>query len=521
MILRNHTVRSFLLFCMVPVAGIALVSCGKDDPKGQDVSIATSSQEVVTNKIPQGVSVGGVDVSNLSIDEARVQVQSALAAKPTSSILLQLQYNGRTWPVNGAELGITYDIEPALQQALQAAQKSKDELELLKQQPLAIPVPMTLSPTAVDNALAKVASEVNQEAKDASVEFTPEKSERFTYTAGQVGVQMDVAATSQAIQAAFNGNSPTPFAAPVALVVTTVDPQHTIEDMKANTKRIASFSTSFKGNDGSGRVHNIKKGVEKLHGTVVPPGKTFSFNDTTGERSEKNGWEKAATIINGNTFEDDYGGGICQVSTTLYVSLVKSGLKTSERTHHSFPSSYVPKGLDATVDFPSKDLRFTNNTDYPIYITSTFDSKNKEMAVALWGRPLPDGQYIKMRSEVVKEIDPPEPEKVENLELRAGESSTIIKARKGYEVEVYKDTYSADGKVIDSKKMYTDHYPAVQGIIAVGAGGAKASSKTDSIPEEGTKPKETEATSHIEEDSSSVDTTDTSSDDFDIPEELG
>lgn len=535
MILNNRHLRSLALICIIPVVGLIAVSCGKNDQPAQISSdnslLAVDGSAPVANKIPAGVSINGIDVSALSVDEARVKVQTALSTAPNVS--LPLQYNGQSWTLTGAELGIAYDIEPALQQAAQAAQtaaaQEADGTVVQVQQALALTAPMTLSPTALDTALLNITAQVNQEAKDASAEFTPEKSERFTYTTGQTGIQVDVAATSQAIQAAFNGASPTPFAAPVALVVTTVEPQHTVEDVKQNTKRIASFSTSYKGNDHAGRIHNLKLGVEKIHGVTVKPGSTFSFNKTTGERSEKNGWKEAATIINGNTFEDNFGGGICQISTTLYVAVVKSGLKINERTHHSFPSTYVPKGLDATVNYPDKDLRFTNNTDYPIYITSTIDTNGKEVAVAIWGRPLPDEEYIKMRSEVIKEIEPEEAEKVENYELRADGTEKIIKSRKGYEVEVYKDTYGADGKVIDSKKLYTDHYPAVRGVVAVGAGGL-SSVNSDIIPEEGssdTSSKKTDSTSssdNIPESNDTDSSTDSdnsdNSDSFDIPEEF-
>ena len=526
MIMRNRTIRTLLLMCFFSVASLSLLACGKDDEEAASLSGAASADEVeLDGKIPKGITVYGVDIGGTNAEEARAKIQAALDANNAiASSSIQLQHNGQSWPLNGTELGITYDVDTALQQALQYANADKAERQRIEEQGLSIPIQAQLSPTSVDAALSKIASEINQESVDAQVEFTPEKSDRFTYTAGQNGVELDVAATTQQIQSAFSSASGTiPFNATVQMVVNTTEPSKKLEDVKKNTTRIASFSTSFKGNDGAGRVHNLKKGVEKLHGVIVKPGREFSFNDTVGARTEKNGWEKAATIVYGNTFEDDYGGGICQVSTTLFVAVAKSGLRWTERTHHSFPSSYVPKGLDATVNYGSKDFRFVNNTDYPIYITSTISTSGKEMTVAIWGRPLPDGRTIRMRSETVRDFEPKDPELIENDTLRPGKKETIIKERKGYRVEVYRDTYEGD-KVVDSEKVYTDEYPAVQGVVAVGIGGSSSrdddSSDVDDsiIPDEGRRSDRNDDDADSGSDSSDSDS-DSGGDDFDIPEE--
>ena len=534
MIMRNRTIRTLLLVCFFSVAGISLLACGKDDKDAASQSSVASADEAsseLDGKIPKGIVVYGVDVGGISAEEARAKIQSALDSNNAiANSSIQLQHNGQSWALTGTELGITYNMDAALQQAMQYANADKAERQRIEEQGLSIPIQSQLSPTSVDAALSKIASEINQDSVNAQAEFTPEKSDRFTYTAGQNGVELDIAATTQQIQSAFSAASGNiPFNTTVQMVVNTTEPSKTLDDVKKNTQRIASFSTSFKGNDSSGRVHNLKKGVEKLHGVMIKPGREFSFNDTTGARTEKNGWEKAATIVYGNTFEDDYGGGICQVSTTLFIAVAKSGLRWTERTHHTFPSSYVPKGLDATVNYGSKDFRFVNNTDYPIYITSTISTSGKEITVAIWGRPLPNGQTIRMRSETVKEFEPKDPELIENDTLRPGKKETIIKERKGYRVEVYRDTYEGD-KVVDSDKMYTDEYPAVQGVVAVGSGEGSSSSVDDSrIPDEGDdSSRSRDRDSDRDSDSSDSDSgndsdsgsdSDSGGDDFDIPEE--
>lgn len=132
-----------------------------------------------------------------------------------------------------------------------------------------------------------------------------------------------------------------------------------------------SFSTSLAGHDASGRVQNIKLANSKISGMILLPGQTFSFNDTTGDSNDPNGGWQLATVIVGKEFTDGYGGGICQVSSTLYNSVLKAGLTVRERYTHSLPVGYVPEGQDATVSYPELDFRFINSYDVPVRIVAT------------------------------------------------------------------------------------------------------------------------------------------------------
>ena len=160
----------------------------------------------------------------------------------------------------------------------------------------------------------------------------------------------------------------------------------------AEGQLVGSFSTSLAGNDASGRVHNIKLASQKIDGKILLPGVTFSFNDTTGDSNDpKAGWQ-LATVIVGTEFTDGYGGGICQVSSTLYNSVLKAGLQVKERYTHSLPVGYVPAGRDATVSYPELDFRFENTYDVPVRLGAQIERGNVVCKIYKLP-PMPDEEF--------------------------------------------------------------------------------------------------------------------------------
>lgn len=143
---------------------------------------------------------------------------------------------------------------------------------------------------------------------------------------------------------------------------------------------IASFSTGFESSSFT-RTNNIDICVNAINGKLLNPGEIFSFNDVLGERTKEKGYMEAP-VINGSKVELGIGGGICQVSSTLYNAILKAGIKQIDRTHHSLPSSYVGLGLDATVDWGNIDFKFVNTLGFPIYIEAY--TKNKELYINIF-----------------------------------------------------------------------------------------------------------------------------------------
>ena len=145
--------------------------------------------------------------------------------------------------------------------------------------------------------------------------------------------------------------------------------------------KLATYSTSYASSNAN-RSTNIALAASKINGTVLMPGEEFSFNGTVGKRTAANGF-KTATVYSNGQVTTDYGGGICQVSSTLYNTVLKANLEITNRVNHTFTVGYVPIGLDATVSWGSPDFKFKNNRSYPIKIVAT--TSNKRLTISVFG----------------------------------------------------------------------------------------------------------------------------------------
>lgn len=151
-------------------------------------------------------------------------------------------------------------------------------------------------------------------------------------------------------------------------------------EKKPAPKPLGSYSTNLLSKD-KDRTYNIKLGAKKVNGYKLNPGDTFSFNDVVGKRSAETGFRTAAIIVNGE-YEEGVGGGVCQLSTTIFNAADKAGLQILERHDHSKTVGYVPKGRDAAVNYGSLDLKFKNSKKYPIEIRAKVD--DKRIYISIW-----------------------------------------------------------------------------------------------------------------------------------------
>ena len=198
-------------------------------------------------------------------------------------------------------------------------------------------------------------------------------------------------------------------------------------------------------------MFNIKKMCGLLSGSTIKPGETYSVNDTAGPRTVENGWQKAKGIENG-VYTDQAGGGICQVSTTLYNALLKADVEIVSRRPHSIPASYVKHALDAMITTGGSDLKFKNTTDWPMFLLLYVDEEKKTVTAEVYGTPLADGMTIKLES-VDVEITPFDPTPVVVTDL-------VRKGRNRIVAEAWKVYYDKDGKEIKRVKANTSTYAA-------------------------------------------------------------
>lgn len=224
---------------------------------------------------------------------------------------------------------------------------------------------------------------------------------------------------------------------------------------------VSSFSTSF--TPGTGSDVNIALAAKTINGTLLMPGDTFSYNETIGNTTLDKGYTYATVIVNSQPTKG-VGGGVCQVSTTLYNAILHTGLLPTERKPHSRPSSYVPLGLDATIDWGNIDFKFENTHDYPMYIVSY--TKNNKVYVDIYSDESLLSKTYKFNSEVIKTY--PSTTKYENdTSLPKGTTKLVSKGTTGYQVRVTRETY-IDGVLDDTTYLYHDTYAAVPTLYKVG-----------------------------------------------------
>lgn len=251
-------------------------------------------------------------------------------------------------------------------------------------------------------------------------------------------------------------------------------PGMTVDDIREGFKKITGYSTDFPHGYGTiNRRRNIQKAAEILNGCTIAPGQEISFNEYIGPRTEEGGWLPAPGITGGKEYVNSPGGGICQVSGTLYNALLQCGpnkIKITQRRHHSWPSEYVPYGLDCTVDTHGPDLKWRNISDYPIYIFAYADTENGKMYVYVFTLPEEDGSYYETWAETIEEIEPEPTVTRENPMWPMGYKETTIKSRKGYTAKAYLKHFDANGELIETIYLYTDRYNPVQGVITIGTG---------------------------------------------------
>ena len=176
-----------------------------------------------------------------------------------------------------------------------------------------------------------------------------------------------------------------------------LEPEITEESLKALLFRdkLGACTTYYYGSTAS-RINNIDLVAQKLNGLVLMPGEEFSYNGYVGQRTEEAGFQYAGAYNNGQVVQE-VGGGICQVSSTLYYATMCANLQTLERSCHTFIVTYLPIGLDATVSWPGPDFKFKNDRDCPIKILAWTEQENKSLTIEIWGSNI-DGTYVEPKS---------------------------------------------------------------------------------------------------------------------------
>lgn len=306
----------------------------------------------------------------------------------------------------------------------------------------------------LDQAIERIYLDTAVRPKDAEMSFDPSAGPMFAVTPERAGREIDAAKLKEDILSAIAFGK-----AEVRAEFTAVEPKVRASDLWACTVLRGSFTTDYAASD-SGRKHNISLAAEALSGTVIAGGEEFSFNLTVGERTEDRGYVEAKIIRDGK-FENGLGGGVCQVSTTLYNAALVSGLNVSERHPHSIAVSYVEPSFDAMVSGSSCDLRLVNCTGGPVFIAAKADGS--KLKISIYGRQ--NSYSVRRVSVTLKSVDPGY-DVVEDRDGITGEEESRIVTRSKPEItSMGRLEYFSGGKLVKTLPLGRDCYRGVKGKI--------------------------------------------------------
>ena len=311
-------------------------------------------------KIHKNITIENISVGKLTKEEA---VNMLKKTYPLDNF--NINYNNESWTIKPEDIELNFHIEERVDEALNYTRsksiwnniKRKGKLNINK--PYNIKIKATYNEVKLSKQLEKIYEKVNVEAVDAT--FYVEPSGEIKRSESKEGRDVDISKLKDDIYNMINKKK----IKDINLPVLTLYPKTSTKQVKSINSILGQFSTSF--NDSTSRGSNIHVAGESTSDVLLMPGETFSYNKKTGARNWVNGYQSAPIIVGGKVVNGE-GGGVCQVSTTIYNAALLSGLTIDEVHNHSLPSRYAPRGRDATVSYGYTDLKFTNPYTHPIYI---------------------------------------------------------------------------------------------------------------------------------------------------------
>ncbi|MBR4039795.1 MAG: VanW family protein [Clostridia bacterium] len=469
---RNAQIRRTVLLVVVVMALTALIAAGAmgmgrliDIKKTLDQGKDVFYHNIFVNNIP---------LEGKTLDEARAIVTQQVSSLVSSWRITLRTQDGRSWDITGEDLKMQYDVADQLDQLwaighMGSSAMRYEQVKALSETPVMRHTTLTYDLSSVNQILAQIKQEVDQPPVSAMRINDDSKWPPFSYTDDVPGRELDITGLNEQIcamvdtlQSGVVDLTPTPVEAPV-----------TRKYLEGQIVQLSTYETAIGATSDPGRFINIENGTKRFDKLIIKSGEQVSFNKVAGRRTYSNGYADAPELAYGD-YRTGVGGGICQVSSTLYNVVVNAGLEVKTRFQHSLASNYVPLGLDATVQDDRLDFVFKNTTSADIYISTEYYKKKGYWYTkfTIHGRPDPNGYTYKLESEIVEVIPVPEPTYVpdKNAEyvVYNDEMKEVSDGHEGHVVDVYLVTMDAHGNTISREKKYTDTYKALTPKIYVG-----------------------------------------------------
>ena len=490
------------------------------------VSTVFAIINIKNTKILKGITIGNIDVSEMTTEEAIKKLDEIYGSKGEKQIYLK--YGEYETSITYEALEVKYQTENAVTQAYsigRAGNIFQDNVEILNTWRNGKNVKLEV--TIDSDMIEQISQNINNSIDDAVVQpsyYIEKENAKLIVTSGKEGVKVDEKQLIEEIYKVLDENTedeqkieiPVVKAIPEKIDIDkihdevykevqdayytkdpfTIHPEEegidfNVENAKSiiseekeeyeiplhitkpskTVKQIgteafpdllATCTTSYKAGNVD-RTTNLKLAAGKINGVVLLPNEEFSYNKVVGERTISAGYKMAATYSGGKVV-DGLGGGICQISSTLYDAVVFANLNVTTRRNHQFVTSYLPAGKDATVVWGSQDFKFVNSRKYPVRVVATVEGGNA--TIQIWGIK-EDVEYdISIETKKVATI-PYTTQYVQDASLPAGQQKIVQAGSNGRKVEAYKVT-KLNGKVISTTLLSRDTYNAMQRIVHVG-----------------------------------------------------
>ena len=417
------------------------------------------------DKIAMGIFLDDVNVSGMTKEEAIIAVNDYVASKGEETISFDI--DGEVLEVSRGSLGIAWNNPEVVDEAVAVGKtgnliKKYKEIKDLEFENKVFHLTYTSDAEMIETVVTEECTKFNKEAVDMGLKKTESGFEVFE---GENGVVVDEAAAVDAISAhieeQFNGSATT-----VVIPVMIDKPQGSAEELAKVKDVLGTFKTAFR-TSSANRSKNVATGAGHINGTVLYPGETFSTYEEVSPFSVANGYAMAGSYLNGKTVES-LGGGICQVSSTLYNAVLMAELEVVERSPHSMLVSYVQESADAAIAGTYKDFKFKNSTDAPIYIEG-YTTSDKQIVFTIYGQETrPANRTIKYTNKIISTTpavtqliaDP-----AQGIGYRMVESG-----HNGCKAELYKNVY-IDGKLESTEFVNKSNYMVSNRCVYYGING--------------------------------------------------
>lgn len=425
-----------------------------------------AAEETETDTIYEGIYLDNISIGGMTAGEAKTQYESYLDTLRNVTVEFDLEDENYSVPM--AELGLEADIDSAVEEAYEYGRRGNilkryREITDVARNKVVIPVAMSLNEDHLVELLDANLSDYITPAKNAGLVFA---DGALKVIPGENGKELNTAETVEKMKEAidtWSGNE-TESVIRIEVVTNELVPEHDADELAAVTDELGSFNTHYSAGDPS-RNNNIMNAANKISNVVVYPGEEFDTMSHLLPFTTANGWSYAGAYLNGEVISD-IGGGICQVSTTLYNAVLNAELDVTERYPHSMAVGYVQLSADAALNEGTKNFRFVNNTDNPIFVYAY--ASGGTMHVSIYGKEYRSaGRSVEYKNEILEVIPAGDPIQTVDESQPADYREVKQTAHTGYRARLWKYIYE-NGQLIDKILVNTSSYNSSPERVVIG-----------------------------------------------------